>query len=185
MRAAPGTTCSSSTSAATPTMRRGSVLTSMNFMTGSVHDDMAVDSVLAGEHALRHALADDDDRLAALAVVVVEIAAGEDGNAEGGEKSGRDGAELRARIFFTGPATWPSPENWKPGPKLPASRQGTTVPSATLLDAGRAADPAMDFAIEVDDLVGRFAVRHDRNVDGEHAAGCRSRSRAPAAREAS
>jgi hypothetical protein len=37
LSAGPGTTFSSSMSAAMPTIRRGPVLTSMNFITGSVH----------------------------------------------------------------------------------------------------------------------------------------------------
>ena len=58
---APGTMFSSSMSAATPTMRRGSGLTPMNFITGSVHIRWRLTRVLVREHALREALADDDD----------------------------------------------------------------------------------------------------------------------------
>jgi hypothetical protein len=37
-----------------------------------------------------------------LAVEIVEITPGDDGNAEGGKESGRDDAQLRAWILFTG-----------------------------------------------------------------------------------
>ena len=61
--------------------------------------DVAVDGVLAGEHALGEGLADDDDLLGAEAVGGVKIAAGNDGDAERGEKSWGDAAELGARVF--------------------------------------------------------------------------------------
>ena len=91
----PGTTFSSSTSAATPTMRRGSALTSMNFITGSVHINRRLTRVLVREHPLRQALADDHDLLGVAAIGVVEVAAGDDRHAERREESGRDGAEPR------------------------------------------------------------------------------------------
>jgi hypothetical protein len=50
-----------------PTIRRGAVLTSMNFITGSVHIS-AVERVLVREHPLRQALADDHDLLGVVAV---------------------------------------------------------------------------------------------------------------------
>ncbi len=46
-------------------MRRGPMLMKTNFMTGSVYITVAVDGIFAGEHALRDALADDDDGFAA------------------------------------------------------------------------------------------------------------------------
>ena len=61
---------------------------------------MMVDGVLIGEHALRQALAHDDHRLALIAIASVKIASGDQGDAQRGEEAGRDGAELRARIFF-------------------------------------------------------------------------------------
>ena len=66
--------------------------------------DVTIDGVLTREHALGHALADDDDWLAVAAIGIVEVASSKNGNAECREKSGRDGAQLSARIFFTGRA---------------------------------------------------------------------------------
>ena len=74
-------TCSSSTSAATPTMRRGPLLTIDEIHHWIGPHDVPVERVLAWEHALRDALADDDDRLAAAAIVVVEVASFDNRNA--------------------------------------------------------------------------------------------------------
>ena len=48
-------------SAAMPTIRRGPVLTPMNFVTGSVHINWRLTASMIREHPLRDALADDDD----------------------------------------------------------------------------------------------------------------------------
>ena len=53
------------------------------------HQVMA-DGILIREHELREGLADDDDLVAILVIGFVEIASGEDGDAEPGEKTGRD-----------------------------------------------------------------------------------------------
>jgi len=64
--------------------------------------DMPIDGILIGEHALSESLTDDNDRIFTLAVELIEITAFDNGNAERGKKSGRDGAQLSARIFFAG-----------------------------------------------------------------------------------
>ena len=100
---------------------------------------VAVDGVLVREQLLRQALADDDDPLAVAPIAVVEVAAGEHRHAERGEEARRHRAELRRADRPRRPrATWPSPVNWKPGPKLPASRHGTCVPTATRSTPGSA-----------------------------------------------
>src|SRR5215467_5678164 len=65
---------------------------------GPIH--MPADGILAGEHAFGKTLADEDDRFFRLRVEVVEIAAGENGNAQGGKESGRDYTEIGARIIL-------------------------------------------------------------------------------------
>src|SRR6266850_1477052 len=65
-------------------------------------EDVAIDGILIGEHSLSESLTDHNDRFFALAVELIEIAAGDDGNTERGKKAGRDGAQLGARIFFAG-----------------------------------------------------------------------------------
>src|SRR5581483_7670275 len=61
---------------------------------------VAVDRILIRKHPLREALAYDDDRLAAVAIGIVEIPSGDNRDAERREKSGRDHPEPRAWIFF-------------------------------------------------------------------------------------
>src|SRR5947199_10183519 len=64
-------------------------------------EDVAIDGIVIGEHALCQSLADDDDRLFAfLAVETVEIAPSDDGSAHRGKESGRNDAQLCARIVF-------------------------------------------------------------------------------------
>src|SRR6202023_2359417 len=50
---------------------------------------VAVHGLLVGEHVLGQALADDDHEFAAAAISIVEIASGDDGDAERAEKSRR------------------------------------------------------------------------------------------------
>ena len=115
------------------------MLTPMNFITGSVHIEMPVERILRREHPLGDALADDHDRFGASPVGVVEVAARDDRDPERREESGRDGAEPRPRILFAVRFRVSLAENWKPGPKVPASRQGTIVPTATRSTPGSCA----------------------------------------------
>src|SRR6202043_3999519 len=62
--------------------------------------DVPVESFLAGEHALRDALANNHDRLAAAAIVVIELASGNNWYTQRGKISRRNSAKLRPRIFF-------------------------------------------------------------------------------------
>src|SRR5262249_16573479 len=61
---------------------------------------MAIDRFLRREHSLRNALTDDDDRFAALAVRLVEIASGDQRDAKRREIPWRDRTEGGAWIFF-------------------------------------------------------------------------------------
>src|SRR6476660_9083086 len=62
--------------------------------------DVAIHRILAREQALRNALTDDHDGFGAAAIVVVEVAAFDNGDAKSGKESGGNGAELGARIFL-------------------------------------------------------------------------------------
>src|SRR5260221_383494 len=65
--------------------------------------DVPIDGISIGEHALCESFADDNDGLTPFfAVALVEITATEDGNAERGEKSGRNDAQLRSRVLSRG-----------------------------------------------------------------------------------
>jgi len=62
--------------------------------------DVPIESILIGEHAPCESLADDNDGLFTfLAVELIEITAGNDGNAERGKESGRDDAQLGAGVL--------------------------------------------------------------------------------------
>jgi hypothetical protein len=56
--------------------------------------NVAIEGILAGEHALRDTLPDDHYRLATAPVIIVEVPACNDGHAERREKSRRNRAEL-------------------------------------------------------------------------------------------
>jgi len=65
---------------------------------------MPIDRILVGEHALCQTLADDNDGLFIIVIVIkrIEIAAGNDRNAKRRKKTGRDGTRLRPGILYTG-----------------------------------------------------------------------------------
>src|SRR5256885_6767424 len=63
--------------------------------------DVAIDRILPREDALRQALADDHNRLAAAAIVVIEIPSGNNGHAESGKESGRNNAKLCAWVLLS------------------------------------------------------------------------------------
>ena len=126
--------------------------------------EVAVHRVLIGEHPLREALADDDDLLGVAAVAVVEVAAGDDRHAERGEEARRDGAELRARILFAVGLRVALDRELR-REEAPASRHGTSVPSATCSTPGSSRDAADRFPVEPAICSGLPRVRHDRHVD--------------------
>ena len=77
-------------------MRRGSGLAEVRI--GPPH--LPVQRVAVRKQPLRDALAHDHDQLAAAAVVVGEVAAGDQRDAEHREEARRDDAEPRARVLF-------------------------------------------------------------------------------------
>ena len=78
-----------------------------------------------------NALADDHYGLATAPVIIVEVPPFNDRDAERGEKSWRNRAELGQGILFVAAFDVTFTGEFKSRPKLPASRQGTLVPSAT------------------------------------------------------
>src|ERR1700724_4890512 len=83
--------------------------------------DVVIDCILTRKHALRHALAHDNHGLAIPAIVVVEIATGNNRDAKRCEKSRRDGLKLWAWIIFAGSVHVPVRGVLKsrPGAELP------------------------------------------------------------------
>ena len=101
-------------------------------------------------------MADDDDVLFALAVESVEIAAGDEGNAESGEKSGRNGAELGARIFFAGSAHVAVGGELEAGTEACRRRARERRCRKRLVHAGKLVNAANGFFVEVGDLSEEF-----------------------------
>ena len=135
--AGPGTTFSSSTSATMPTMRRGCGLPK----SGSVHQNLRLSASPSGNSRSRDALADDHDQLAAAAVVVGEVAPGEHRHAERPRRiPARRSAVARADSPRHRRACSPRRRTGIRGRTMPASRQGTKLPSATPLHARQLAD---------------------------------------------
>src|SRR5439155_15400108 len=129
--------------------------------------DMPIDGILIGEHAPCESLTDYNDGLFTfLAVGIVEITAGDDGNTERGKESGRDDAQLRARILFAGGM------NITVGGELEARTEAAIAPGnnnaeSGLGHAGKRINATNRFLVEIDHLLRRFSVGHNGDVDGE------------------
>src|SRR5260370_23753652 len=117
--------------------------------------DVPIDGILIGEHTLCESLTDDDDRFTALlAVPLVEITATEDGNAERGKKSGRDDAQLSARVFSWG-------MHMTVGRELKAEAgiaPGNNHAERGLVHPGQRINAPNCFLVEIDHLQRRFSV---------------------------
>ena len=146
---------------------------------------VAVDRILIREHALRQALADDDHRLAASPIGVVEIASGDHRHAQRREEAGRHRPEpRRADPLRPARARGRPPRTRSPGRSCPR-RATARACRPRRVHARQLADAPDRLLVETDDLLGRPPVRHDRNIQRQHVCACRSRSAPPAARAAS
>ena len=119
---------------------------------------MVVDRVPIGEHALRQALTDDDHGFAAPAIGIVEIASGDDRDAEGGEESGRYGPKAATRILLARRKDVPirrERERETVGSCI-ASRNRTAHGNA--VHARQFLDPPDRLPVKARDLVGCFSV---------------------------
>ena len=130
-----------------------SVLTSMNFITGSVHIRWRLTASWFGNMRCARLWLMITTGSLSCAIGVVEVAAGDDRHAERGEEARRDRAELRPRILLAvrlGVAL---------GGELEAGAEGAGVAPRHLradrdaLDAGQRGDPPHHFLVEADDLV--------------------------------
>ena len=77
---------------------------------------VVVDSVSVREHSLGQALADDDNHLAALSVVVVKVASGQYRHSQSRKEAGRNPSKLGAWILFSGSANVAVGRELEPGP---------------------------------------------------------------------
>src|SRR5207249_1349335 len=128
--------------------------------------DMPIDRILTRKHALRESRADDHHRLLILVIERVEIAPGNNGNAQRGEKAGRDVTPQRARVVFAMDVTitrelqtyTEAAVGITPGSDHSESRLGYT---------GQRIDATHRFFVEIEDLLRRFSVVQRWNVDDE------------------
>ena len=117
---------------------------------------MAVDGILAGEHALRRALAEDDDRLTAALVVVVEVAAGDERHAQRREESRRHHPKLRHRVFFVIAFHVALAGELEAGTKVAGVAPGNSRTQGDAIHPWQFADALNHLAVEIDDVLGKF-----------------------------
>ena len=128
---------------------------------------MSVQRFLVREHPLREALADDDDGFGVAAIGFAEVTAGDDGNAERFEESRRDRPEPGARIFFTVGFRVPLDGELKARAEAAGVAPRHDCAHGHAVDPRQLSDAAHGLLVEIDDLVRRAPVRHDRDMDGE------------------
>ena len=137
----------------------------------------AIEGGLAGKERVGDAFADDDDALGAILVGFAEIAALEQGHAQGVKEAGRDGAEAGAWIFLAVFALGSVDGEHHADGEGAAVTPGNAEAGGDVFDAGESSDVARDVAVELVDLLGRFAVGHDGEIDGEDVGGGEGRLR--------
>ena len=144
-------------SAATPTMRRGPVLTPMNFVTGSVHMNCRFTASMPG-NMRRATLSLMMTTLSpSRAIAVVEVASGDEPHAERVEEARRDGPEPRARILFAVGLPVALDRELRGEEARIAPRHDRAERHA--LDARQLRDAADRFRVEPADLLGLPRVR--------------------------
>src|SRR5260370_30782739 len=97
-----------------------------------------------------------------MAVELVEITAGNDGNAERGKESGRDDAQLCARVLSGG-------MDMAVGGELAAEAgiaPGNNHAESGLVHTGERINTANRFPVDIDPLPRRFSVGHSGHVHG-------------------
>ena len=130
----------------------------------------AIDDFLIGEHAAGDALADDHDRFAAAPIAFVEVASGDQGDAQRVEEAGRHGPELGARILFTVGAHVPFGGELEPGPRVADVTPGHRGAHRHAIDARHRGNPVQHVAIEREGLIGCPARAHHRDVERQDVA---------------
>ena len=145
---------------------------------GAVHDidelhhrigppELTIDRVLIRKHALRHALADDHDRLGVPAVGVREIAAGDDRHAQRREEARRDRAEARARIVLAVGLRVALDGELEARTEDAGIPPRHRRPDGDVLHAGQLADPAHRFLVKSRRLF-RLELERQRHVQRQH-----------------
>src|SRR3974390_317437 len=132
-------------------------------------DDVVVNRVLAGEHPLRNALADNYHRLAASFFVLGEVAAAQQRDAERREKARGDNSKLGTRAFLASAFRMALARELESGTKSASVAPRNLGTEGNAVHTGQCTDAADGLPVEVDDLFGRLSKRHYRHVQRENA----------------
>jgi len=127
----------------------------------------AADGFLAGEEVVGDALADDDDAVGSVFVGVAEVTAFEEGDAEGGEVSRRDRAEVGAEVFACVFAGGTFDGKGKADDECLGVAPGNAESGGDAADARESGDASDDVVVEVLHLLGRAAIGDDGEIDGQ------------------
>ena len=127
---------------------------------------MPIDGVLIWKHAFRQCLADDGDGLLACNVELIEIAPGNDWDAEGRKKSGRDHSILRSRILLACTVIVTRGTELQSGTGADIA-PGSDHPKSGFIDARKRIDATYDFLVKIDNLLLCLSVKDGGNIDGK------------------
>src|ERR1700684_1826969 len=139
--------------------------------------NVVIERILPREHPLRDTLADDHYRLATAPVLIVEVAAFNDGHAERREKYRGNRAELWQRILFVTafPLAFAGEfKSWTEAARISPRHAGAFRDS---VDSRHLFDSAYHVPIEVDDLIRSLAIRHHGHIHSQHAVHVETRLR--------
>src|ERR1700756_507624 len=131
--------------------------------------DVPIDSIFPWKHALRDALANDHNRLAASAIVVIEIASGNNWHTQRGKKSRRNSTKLCPRIFLSNAFHMALAGEPEAGAETARVTPGRARAESNVIYPGHRVDAAHGLPIEIDNLIGSFAIRHHRYVQCKYA----------------
>ena len=127
-----------------------------------------VHRVLIREHPLCQRLAHDDHRLLAFRIQHVEIASGDQRNAQRHEESRRHSSELGTRIFFPRGAYVAVARKLEAGTEIAGIPPWNHDPESRLIHPGQRLNAPDRVFVEVHYLLRRLAVGHRWNIDGQH-----------------
>src|SRR6185437_2843335 len=131
---------------------------------------LAIHGILPGVELVGEALADNHHALIAFLVAVVEVAALGDGHAHGLEPARRNGAEIGAEILPIGPMRALRAKR-KADAVLAVSAPGHAHAFRYALHTRNGTDALLDVAIELGDLLLRFAIGHYGQIHSQHSGG--------------
>ncbi|MGH8525480.1 MAG: hypothetical protein ACREXY_15140, partial [Gammaproteobacteria bacterium] len=114
-------------------------------------------------------MADDCDRLFASIIELIEIATGNDRNAQRGKEPRRDHSKLRAGVFLACGVIVTIGAELQRGTGAGIA-PGSNHPEGCLSDTWKGINATYDFLVKIDNLLACFSVKYGRNVDGKNMA---------------